>query len=514
MQPVGHCDGHQLVPGRVELDLVDPVSVSVMAAQDRGVLIRQPPPLASGVRTGQRAEGNESRIVAIPAEGRKRLSQGWIVGKDVVAQGRGLVGHLVRTHATTVNPEACIETGTRGTLTPVRPTDEQLTHLLGSWLPRQRWFAGKSAGFDCWIAQRLDLPAEGAEHVVVTVRIAGEEQRYHVPILTRPTAEDGLIGRVGDVWIHDGLAHHRVVDALVHWPQRARWLVPPIHAVDSEPFRVEQSNSSVRYDNALVKFYRRLGPGASAEVEALLGLAEVGCGDVAPLWGWVHGEANLALITGFVDNAEDGGRLAAGYAGDAADFTQLAFGLGQTVRRVHGGLQAAFSTGLQDKEWVTSRIRSRLQRAVSVAPVLRDCEPNLVRQLDALPSSITVQRVHGDLHLGQTLRQPGGWLVIDFEGEPGGAVGAVDHRLRDVAGMIRSFDYVARLAAPAAEADTWRDACVRAFLSGYGDVNPGILRAYMIDKAAYEVLYESGNRPHLVELPTAALVEMAASQER
>src|SRR3712207_7354612 len=92
----------------------------------------------------------------------------------------------------------------------------------------------------------------------------------------------------------------------------------------------------------------------------------------------------------------------------------------------------------------------RLDAAIQVVPQLEEHAPGLRAIYDAVAEArepVVRQRVHGDLHLGQVLRTATGWVVLDFEGEPARPLAErrhLDSPLRDVAGMLRSFDYAAR----------------------------------------------------------------------
>ena len=142
-----------------------------------------------------------------------------------------------------------------------------------------------------------------------------------------------------------------------------------------------------------------------------------------------------------------------------------------------------------------------------------------------LPSAgVQVQRIHGDLQLGQTLRTLTGWAIIDFEGEPAKSMA---HRrdlhspLRDVAGMLRSFDYAANHSGGAADsqhayrAQEWATRNRNAFCEGYAAVagtDPRaagpLLTAFELDKAVYEVAYEHGHRPSWEPIPLQAVVRL------
>ena len=133
-------------------------------------------------------------------------------------------------------------------------------------------------------------------------------------------------------------------------------------------------------------------------------------------------------------------------------------------------------------------------------------------------ADLDVQRVHGDFHLGQTLRTPGGWKIIDFEGEPAKTLSerlAPDSVWRDIAGMLRSFDY-AGASVPGPDAARWVADCRTAFLDAYagGKLHRGdaaVLRAYEVDKAVYEVVYEVRNRPDWVDIPLGAVAALAGA---
>jgi maltose alpha-D-glucosyltransferase/alpha-amylase len=151
-------------------------------------------------------------------------------------------------------------------------------------------------------------------------------------------------------------------------------------------------------------------------------------------------------------------------------------------------------------------------------------------------------RVHGDFHLGQVLATRNDYFIIDFEGEPARPLAdrrRKDSPLRDVAGMIRSFDYacftaVRQLAEarPAAAprmaqlADAWRQRAVDGFLAAYRSGMRGctaypasqaqartMLAFFALEKAVYEVSYELANRPGWVDIPLKGVLSILARAE-
>jgi predicted trehalose synthase len=137
-----------------------------------------------------------------------------------------------------------------------------------------------------------------------------------------------------------------------------------------------------------------------------------------------------------------------------------------------------------------------------------------------------MQRIHGDFHLGQVLDVPGrGWVLLDFEGEPLRPLAErtqPDLALRDVAGMLRSFDYAAgswEQTHPGRSAASWADRARAAFLEGYAQESGRdpredevLLKALELDKALYEVVYEARNRPTWLTIPTTAIARLFAGR--
>jgi maltokinase len=138
--------------------------------------------------------------------------------------------------------------------------------------------------------------------------------------------------------------------------------------------------------------------------------------------------------------------------------------------------------------------------------------------------------VHGDFHLGQVMRTLDGWKLLDFEGEPARPLAerrGLDPTMKDVAGMLRSFDYAPRHLLADHPADVqrayraieWADRNRDAFLAGYAGAGgadprkqPVLLRAFETDKAVYEVLYEARNRPTWLHIPMAAIRRLAGEE--
>ncbi|POX62495.1 maltokinase [Streptomyces sp. Ru62] len=439
-----------------------------------------------------------------------------------------------------------------------------LDPLLRAWLPRQRWFAGKGrpvTGFTPVSVTEL-LPPDGRlglYHLLVRVHqppVPGAPPHpgdcYQLLIGVRealpPRLAPALIGHVTE----GPLAGRTVYEALYD-TRPAEVLLEALRTqarigglcFERDPAReirpglvprlmtAEQSNSSVVYgDTFILKLLRRVVPGVNPDLELPLALAREGCPRVPAPTAWLHAEVAadtyvLAVLQPFVSGAADGWELALRELAKGEDFAAEARALGRATAEVHTALARALPTvtlGHAQLESLVDGMTERLAAAVQAVPALRPYERALRSAYEALGTlaaegrTWTAQRVHGDLHLGQCLRSPSGaWSLIDFEGEP--ARPLAERRMpqppvRDIAGMLRSFDYAAHSATPPAQ--DWAHTCRAAYCSGYAEVagrdprtDPVLLRAYETDKAVYEVVYEARHRPDWLPVPLNAVRRLA-----
>lgn len=325
----------------------------------------------------------------------------------------------------------------------------------------------------------------------------------------------------------------------------------------------EQSNTSLVYGNMLIlKLFRRLVTGTNPDLELALALRREGSQHIPQPVGWLEATlpddtdgkepaTTLGILQEFLPTATDGWVLAQTSVRDlyadpdtpaaeaGGDFAPEAFRLGAATAEVHRDLAATLPvehlTGdrLAGLAEVMTR---RLDAAVRAVPVLAEYAPALreaVADLARLDHPLVVQRVHGDYHLGQVMRTPVAWVLLDFEGEPARPLAerrALSSPLRDVAAMLRSFDYAAHhlLATIASGAGTeidprlaergrWAQRNRDAFCAGYAEKSGHdprdervVLRAFEIDKAVYEVKYEVNNRPAWASIPLGAVRRLAA----
>ncbi len=457
--------------------------------------------------------------------------------------------------------------------------------LLAAWLPAQRWYAGKGRAPQLRPlgGYRLDDPdgEVGIEVMVVADDSGPAPMAYQVPLTYRGAplagADTALVGTsdhgvLGTRWVYDAPHDPVFVAQLLQLvqgrvpaqAQRESHTADPTvegHPVDdtvvtvssSSVLRGEQSNTSVICEvvdasgaaaaPVIVKLFRALHPGENPDVVVQTALSAAGSTQVPHTVGSVSGEwtdpvsgervrGHLAFAQRFLPGVEDAWRVALRAATEGRDFTTEARELGEATARIHLTMaQALGTTPATDdaKARLLDLVTSRYATAVAEAPALADEDTAIRAALDKLGSATwpDLQRVHGDYHLGQVLRTPSGWVAVDFEGEPLRPLHertGPDLALRDVAGMLRSFDYAGgsvELSGARTSARGWVAACREAFLDGYVAVSgldlvaaAPVLRALELDKALYEVVYEVRNRPGWVGIPSAAVDRLLATEAR
>ncbi|MEX0151262.1 maltokinase N-terminal cap-like domain-containing protein [Microbacterium sp. LMI1-1-1.1] len=437
-----------------------------------------------------------------------------------------------------------------------------LLDLLTVWMPQQRWYGSKGRQPRLTLIASWELDAPGTHLLLVQDATTAPPVLYQVPVVERtPDAapSPSVIGPAaeGRVWM-DATVDEAFTDLLYRWVTAggsagsgdatltATALDPARLSAPAATARVlsgEQSNTSIIYRPAeggepvICKLFRQVNPGVNPDVELQSALAAGGARFVPASVGEVHGtwttpsgehvSGSLAFAQEFFEGVEDAWRVALRAAEDGEDFAERARLLGESVGRMHLALAESFPTrepGEDDRAAVAGAWNRRLAIALAEVPALAP-HADRIREVYAAGAQAAwppLQRVHGDLHLGQVLdTAENGWVLLDFEGEPLRPIAErllPDVAVRDVAGMLRSFDYVSG-AVESADADAvraWVIAAQQAFLDGYADAigperasAPELLAAFELDKAVYEAIYEARNRPDWIGIPLAAIGRLA-----
>jgi maltokinase len=451
---------------------------------------------------------------------------------------------------------------------------------LAPFIEGARWFGGKGRPFSLARVQRLgEVPGhvEGGPRVAIDLATLqyddGGIEYYQVPLAFYPEGQGHLEHALVGVWDDDDFGPSHVYDAVHDREAMACWLRSfddppegrlefrrlPGHDLDldthSTLFSGEQSNSSVAFgEDSLMKVFRKITPGTNPDIAVHEVLTRAGSDHVAALYGWLEasappevagddGHLHLAMLQQFLRTASDGWDLAlvsvrnlfteADLHADevGGDFAGESARLGVALAETHETLAENFPTTVLPVDEITALVddmHHRLDEALDIVPDLAQHTDRLRATFDHVRRmrDVPVQQIHGDLHLGQTLRTVRGWKIVDFEGEPAKALKErqrPDSRWRDVAGMLRSFDYAPRVVERTyAEQESvgdeqrqyrateWSARNRKAFLEAYAGEplsvdEEALLAAYIADKAVYEAVYETRNRPSWVSIPMAAI---------
>jgi maltokinase len=448
-------------------------------------------------------------------------------------------------------------------VSPLPLPDERtlLEYVVG-----RRWFGAKTR--DVSHARILEAPVlrDGDPTLALAiVEIAfdtGTHDLYQLPLGVRPdTGFEDVIDRRDGCALYDALEDPELARAFADLLDENR-TVKGEHGVvefrgedvgalgDVRPISVEQSNTSLVFDDRLIfKVYRRLEAGINPELELLRFLTDRGFPNVPALAGWyayvgTPMDATLGVLQHFVRGESDGWDFALDSLGsDPERFLARTARLGEVTASMHNTLATepndpAFSPEEPSAEalaLVVASVDEEIERIFANLPEIEALEPiagrgeeirEQLRQISSVGPFGRIIRTHGDYHLGQVIWTGDDWVVIDFEGEPARPLHERRRKrspLRDVAGMLRSFAYVANAAALTRgiePPETWEQDARERFLDAYlatvdaSLLPPGrdsvdrLLTVFELEKAVYELRYELDNRPEWVVIPVSGILRL------
>lgn len=448
-----------------------------------------------------------------------------------------------------------------------------------SWMTSQRWYGDKARSVESltpYAVQPVNIDALDAALVIVHFSYErGTDSRYFVPMVTKgvpvsgdlPEIHDALIEQKFLGWLIDGFRDDRRVDGDVRWLwHRLGDEFPDISTRDASKARIisaEQSNTSIVFGNQLIcKVFRRLHPGVNPDLEISGFLStDNRFAHVPKLYGVIEiedkdGITAVAAMQEFVPNKGDGWgwllneleSLSSDSIPALVDAVSL---LGTRTAEMHVALASdASSEDFAPEEFTADDADALIKRVIaemaeSVEGLAKRLNPAEVEQLHKGIGSLMAgawslvgdhkTRVHGDYHLGQTLRSvTDDFVLIDFEGEPSRPM---DQRrmkqspLKDVAGMLRSLDYAAATVTNSTQDSEvkqaimdWLPLATAAFENAYRRrasaasvrLIPSESRKFreglnllIAEKALYEVRYELNNRPDWLAIPLNGIRRLA-----
>jgi predicted trehalose synthase len=438
---------------------------------------------------------------------------------------------------------------------------------LTDWMVEQRWFGAKASNVS-HLGVLGAVPLQTAQTPVLAVALlearfpAGTHELYQVVLGARPISEgwsEGVIGEAGEWTLYDALVDPQATALLGKLLAEGKEVsggagLVRFETLDSgslggkvRAMGAEQSNSSIVFDErSVLKVFRKVEAGDNPELEMLRFLQEHEFRNIAPLEGWYEftGElmqATLGVLQAYVADARDGWELALDEIDDPRLIDRLRR-LGTVTARMHTALGsdatdpdfAPDDPGDEALSLLVATIDEQIERIFMQLPENDERLAEIANRGEEIRDRLQMLshvgvggrliRHHGDFHLGQTLlSREGDWVILDFEGEP--ARPLLERRrkrspLRDVAGMLRSFAYVASASElqrgkPAPEG--WEQRAREAFLGAYFDaVEPALLPAgqaatekllqiFELEKAVYELRYELNNRPDWVGIPVRGI---------
>jgi maltokinase len=422
------------------------------------------------------------------------------------------------------------------------------------WAQGRRWWPVDPHQTAAIAGEVLLEDSADSRLTIALLKISASDLIVQVPLLVAARGSEPqegergsrMIGVVDGVALFDGTAEREfwrawaksaaVIPARDETERQARERLGRAAGV-VRPMGVEQSNTSVLLlgdDQPLVaKVFRVLHCGEHPEVQLPSALGDWKGIPRLNAYSYLEhetldGSACAIVVADAVRGAQDGFAALQAMARRGDDPALVSTHIGTLIADMHNRLERAFgSSAGPSNENLKQRLIQSLSSAAEIDDVLSEQDvlaiASTIHALTdaagdapeaAQPKAI---RVHGDLHLGQLLLgSDNSWNVVDFEGEPLRPIAErskPDFPARDIAGMLRSFDYAAQ-SSGAFNAD-WLQTARNTFMDGYrraraiSGAEARMITAYELEKALYELQYEAKFRPSWISIPLSGIRRLA-----